>query len=106
MPRYRLRTLLILLAVGPPLLAGAWLTWDHNSALSQQQRIETQRRYLAQLQAQYAAAQAAYAAAQAAYVAAMAERMALQRRIESLERESGRQNTAPEYLLYYPPPPG
>jgi hypothetical protein len=25
MPRYRLRSLLILLAIGPPLLAGAWL---------------------------------------------------------------------------------
>jgi hypothetical protein len=25
--RYRLRTLLILLAVGPPILAGAWVMW-------------------------------------------------------------------------------
>jgi hypothetical protein len=27
MPRYKLRTLLILLAIGPPVLAGAWLAW-------------------------------------------------------------------------------
>jgi len=26
--RYRLRTLLILLAIGPPLLAGGYWTWD------------------------------------------------------------------------------
>jgi hypothetical protein len=26
--RYRLRTLLILLALGPPLLAGAWYCWQ------------------------------------------------------------------------------
>ena len=25
--RYRLRTLMVLLAVGPPVLAGAWLLW-------------------------------------------------------------------------------
>jgi hypothetical protein len=28
MPRYRLRTLLILLAVGPPLLAGLWMAYQ------------------------------------------------------------------------------
>ena len=27
MPRYRLRTLLILLAVGPPIIAGGYWTW-------------------------------------------------------------------------------
>jgi hypothetical protein len=30
--RYRLRTLLILLAVGPPLLALAWFVWSHQEA--------------------------------------------------------------------------
>jgi len=28
MPRYKLRTLLILVAVLPPLFAGAWLAWS------------------------------------------------------------------------------
>ena len=28
MPRYKLRTLLIVLALGPPLLAGAWFAWQ------------------------------------------------------------------------------
>jgi hypothetical protein len=28
MPRYNLRTLLILLAMGPPLLAGAWISYQ------------------------------------------------------------------------------
>jgi hypothetical protein len=28
MPRYKLRTLLILLAIGPPILAGVWLLWE------------------------------------------------------------------------------
>src|SRR5262245_11853640 len=32
MPRYKLRMLLILLAVGPPLLAGAWLTREYIAA--------------------------------------------------------------------------
>jgi hypothetical protein len=27
--RYRLRTLLFVLALGPPLLAGSWLGWQH-----------------------------------------------------------------------------
>ena len=32
--RYRLRTLLILLALGPPVLAGAWLVWQsHGDAI-------------------------------------------------------------------------
>jgi len=28
MPKYKLRTLLILLAIGPPMLAGAWYGWS------------------------------------------------------------------------------
>jgi hypothetical protein len=28
MPRYKLRTLLIILALGPPVLAGVWVTAD------------------------------------------------------------------------------
>ena len=27
--RYKLRTLLIVLALGPPVLAGAWIAWPH-----------------------------------------------------------------------------
>jgi len=30
--RYRLRTLLIVLALGPPMLAGAWLAWRRFTA--------------------------------------------------------------------------
>jgi hypothetical protein len=46
--QYRLRTLLILLAIGPPMLAGAWVAWlsyrerQHRRAMQQvQPRIIT-----------------------------------------------------------------
>ena len=40
--RYRLRTLLILLAILPPLLAVAWVRWqEHLEYLAEQQRRET-----------------------------------------------------------------
>jgi hypothetical protein len=32
MPRYSLRTLLILLAIGPPLVAGVWVEWQRYRA--------------------------------------------------------------------------
>src|ERR1044072_7942860 len=53
MPRmqYRLRTLLILLAVGPPLITGAWMVWRHHRTVALQLHIE-------QLEAEYAEAQA------------------------------------------------
>jgi len=31
MPRYKLRTLLIALALGPPVLAWIWFGWPHSS---------------------------------------------------------------------------
>jgi hypothetical protein len=41
MPRYKLRTLLILLTVGPPMLAGAWSMY---SDYVERQRREAARR--------------------------------------------------------------
>jgi hypothetical protein len=38
MPRYKLRTLLILLAVLPPVLAGAW--WGYGKWREEQRRLE------------------------------------------------------------------
>jgi hypothetical protein len=38
--RFRLRTLLIILAIGPPLLSGAWLVWRHHTAIARKARIE------------------------------------------------------------------
>jgi hypothetical protein len=44
MPRYKLRTLLILLAVAPPLLAGAWWQWQawkaRQAAMLARQRVQ------------------------------------------------------------------
>ena len=37
--QYRLRTLLILLALGPPLLAGAWFAWCTYEERRRQQRM-------------------------------------------------------------------
>ena len=38
--RYRLRTLLILLALGPPLIAGAWWTWRARQPRQSPKRVE------------------------------------------------------------------
>ena len=37
--RYRLRTLLIVLALGPPVLAGAWLGWCKYEEHRREQRM-------------------------------------------------------------------
>ncbi|HEY2411321.1 MAG TPA: hypothetical protein VGI40_03715 [Pirellulaceae bacterium] len=44
--RYRLRTLLIILALGPPMLAGIWLGWKHHLTM-------TRQRHIKQLQSRY-----------------------------------------------------
>ena len=41
--RYRLRTLLIFLAIGPPLLAGAW--WGYGKWREEQERQEEERKW-------------------------------------------------------------
>jgi hypothetical protein len=51
--RYRLRTLLIVLALGPPMLAGIWLGWNHHVITTHQRRIK-------QLQVRYDALSARY----------------------------------------------
>jgi hypothetical protein len=48
--RYRLRTLLIVLALGPPLLAGAWMVWNHQAAITRQKRLERLKAELAELE--------------------------------------------------------
>lgn len=48
--KYRLRTLVILMAVLPPLLAGGWLVWERQAAMSQQRLIEQQQRLVEERQ--------------------------------------------------------
>ena len=36
--RFRLRTLLIVLALGPPVLAGVWVAWKQYAALARQRQ--------------------------------------------------------------------
>jgi len=38
-PRYKLRTLLIVLALLPPLLAGGWLSWQRYQAKQQRRKL-------------------------------------------------------------------
>jgi outer membrane murein-binding lipoprotein Lpp len=82
--QFRLRTLLIVLAVLPPVLAGIWFAWGHLTATSRETQLQQLNAEIAQLRAKQNAEIAELTASQDA------RRLKIRRlKQEIIEKESG-----------------
>lgn len=75
--RFRLRTLLILLGLVPPLLAGGWFVWEQQIVMPRQRRLERLNAGRAALKARIAELQAQRAELQASQNARVLQRQRL-----------------------------